>query len=427
MVQARATVLLGTLLLAACIETPTRPAGDPVAVELGPVIRLAEGPTSSDFVHALIDDSGLGHVFVASPKANTLRHIVVDPAGTISLDEVLLSDVKHRPLDAAFDSAGRLHVLSGPQHLVRESDGRWSEAPTPWAAAGLDTYGPRFVHGAGADHPLLYAFSVRGKDVDAPARWDVYGLGGSFGVGIIWPWRTRGSRLAVVAEDGGDYDLWSVVDLDGNEDVADWVAVAEPGGGVHVLYDAQRTALAQISLARHAYVAPAGADDTSQFREIAGHHVRPVPGTEVPVAPERPSIGLSAAAGFSPDSGELLLVRPHLGARVLRDGAWSADVLFPLELAWEPRVATRAAQRFDIVLTGSRADSRSGQDYPVLYLQFRAGRWSEPVEVAGAKVDTLFGWVWDAVRIASDGGEHVLVTWPVRDGIEARWLTVRGD
>jgi hypothetical protein len=424
MIQARTTILLGTLLLAACSETPTRPVGEPVAVELGPVIRLLDVPTSNELVQVLMDDAGLAHVIVASPKSKTLRHLVVDRTGSIPLDELIRPEVKPESLDAAFDAAGRLHVLAGRQHFVRGSEGRWSEAPTPWAAAGLEAATPRFVHGAAADHPLLYAFDVRGKAVDAPARWDVYGLGGSFGAGIIWPWRTRGSRLAIVAEDGGPYDRWSVIDLDENEDVADWTVVAEPDGRVHVLYDAQRTALAQMLRARHAVVEPPGPDDAGQFREIAGHRVRPVPGSDIPVTPERPSIGLSAAAGFSPVTGELLLVREHVGGRVLRDGAWGPDVPFPLELAWQPRVATQAAQRFDVLVTGLRTDSRTGSDRPLLYLQFRDGRWSAPVEVAGPSVDTLFGWIWGAVQVASDGHGHVLVTWPARDGIEARWLHV---
>jgi hypothetical protein len=90
-------------------------------------------------------------------------------------------------------------------------------------------------------------------------------------------------------------------------------------------------------------------------------------------------------------------------------------------------VASHARAGFDVVVTGTRADSPSGHVHPVLYLQFRAGRWSEPVEVASAEVDSLFGTVWDAVQIASDGHERVLVTWPAQDGIEARWLHVKTE
>jgi len=421
MIQARTTILLGTLLLAACIETPPRPAGEPIAVELGPVVRVLDMPTSHEFVQALIDDAGLAHVVVASPGAKTLRHIVVDPAGAVSLDEVIRSDVRPGSLDAAFDTSARLHVLAGPQHFVREPGGQWSEAPTPWAAAGLEAARPRFVHGAGRDYPLLYAFDVSGGIVGAPARWDLYGFGG-YPTGIIWPWRTRGTRLAVVAEDGDRYDTWSVVGMDDNEDVADWVTIAEPGGRVHVVYDSQRTALTQMSLARHVQIEPAGTRDASRARKIAGRRLLPVQGDDVPMSPERPSIGQSAAVGFSPVTGELLLVREHLGGRVFSDGAWSPDVPYPLELAWEPRVASHARAGFDVVVTGTRADSPSGHVHPVLYLQFRAGRWSEPVEVGSAEVDSLFGTVWDAVQIASDGHERLLVTWPARDGIEARWL-----
>jgi hypothetical protein len=421
-----ATALLLPLLLTACVATPPRPAGEPPAVELGPVIRLLEVPTSSERVRALIDDAGLAHVLVASPGDRTLRHLVVDAAGAIPLAEIVRSDVKPASIDTAFDAAGRLHVLAGTQHLVREPAGPWSEAATPWAAAGLEAGTARFVAGGAPDGPLLYAFDVRGKALGAPARWDLYGIGG-YGAGIIWPWRTRGSRLAVVAEDGGRYEAWSVVDLDDNEDVADWSVVASPDGRVHVVYDAQRNVLASQSLARYACIEPVAADDVSRWREIAGRRVRSIAGTDMPVAPGQPGIGPGAALGFNATTRELLLVRPHDGGRVRRDGDWGPEALLPLELAWDPRVAPRTAGGFDVVVIGSRPESPSGQEFPVFYLQFRDGRWSAPVEVGGAKVDSFFGSVWDAVQIASDGGERVLVTWPVRGGIEGRWVRVRGE
>jgi hypothetical protein len=90
-------------------------------------------------------------------------------------------------------------------------------------------------------------------------------------------------------------------------------------------------------------------------------------------------------------------------------------------------LAPRAAGGFDVVVIGNRTESPSGQEFPVFYLQFRDGRWSAPVEVGGARVDSFFGSVWDAVQIASDGEERVLVTWPVRGGIEGRWVRVRGE
>lgn len=420
-----ATFALGTLLLAACAHEPPRPAGEPIAVELGPVIRLLDVPTSNELVQTLIDDAGLGHVVIASPKSKTLRHLVVDTTGTISLDEVVRASVSPVSLDATFDAAGRLHVLAGPQHFVRESSGQWSEAATPWAAAGLLTIAPRFVPGGDRSGPLVYAFDVSGKALGAPARWDVYSVGGAGGLAIVWPWRTRGSRLAVVAEDGGRYDAWSVVDLDDTEDVADWHVVADPDGRVHVVYDAQRSVVAMQSLARYACISPAGPDDTSPARVIAGRRVRAVSGTVVPVTPEAPSIGSSAALALNVATRELLLVRQHVGGRVLHDGVWGPDLPWPLELAWEPRLTPRADGRFDVVVTGSRKESPSGHEKPVLYLQFRDGRWSAPVEVAGAGVDALFGSIWGAVQMASDGHGRLLVTWPVPDGIEARWLLVQ--
>jgi len=421
---AAAAIVLGALLLAACAHTPPRPSGDPVAVELGPIVRLLDVRTSSDQLATLIDDVGDAHVIIASHADSTLRHLVVQQTGAIRLVEVIRSDLKISSLDAAIDGAGQLHVLAGRQHLVRAPSGLWSEADTPWAAADLDTFAPRFVAGGARDHPLLYAFDVKGKEVGAPARWDWYGVGGSFGAGIIWPWRTRGSRLAVAPEDGGRYEDWWVVDLDDNEDVADWSAIADPDGGVHVVYDAQRNVLAAQSLARYAHIESAVADDASPFRDIAGHRVRSVPGTAVTLAPEAPVIGMASALGFNAATRELLLVRQHHGGRVLRDGVWGPEVPFPMSLAWEPRVLPSAAGAFDVVVTGSKADSPSGYQQPVFYLRFRDGRWSAPVEIADAASASFFGSVWGAVRIANDGKERVFVTWPVPDGIDARWLRV---
>jgi hypothetical protein len=421
---AAAAIVLGALLLAACAHTPPRPLGDSVAVELGPIVRLLDVRTSSDQLATLIDDVGDAHVIIASHADSTLRHLVVQQTGAISLNEAIRQDLKVLTVDAAFDGAGRLHVLADLQHFVREPSSQWSEAATPWATAGLDTFLPRFVAGGTRDRPLLYAFDVKGKAVGAPARWDWYGVGGGFGAGIIWPWRTRGSRLAVAAEDGGRYEDWWVVDLDDNEDVADWSAIADPDGGVHVVYDAQRNVLAAQSLARYAHIESAVADDASPFRDIAGHRVRSVPGTAVTLAPEAPVIGMASALGFNAATRELLLVRQHHGGRVLRDGMWGPEVPFPMSLAWEPRVLPSAAGAFDVVVTGSKADSPSGYQQPVFYLRFRDGRWSAPVEIADAASASFFGSVWGAVRIANDGKERVFVTWPVPDGIDARWLRV---
>jgi hypothetical protein len=109
---------------------------------------------------------------------------------------------------------------------------------------------------------------------------------------------------------------------------------------------------------------------------------------------------------------------------VLRDGVWGPEVPFPMSLAWEPRVLPRVAGAFDVVATGSKADSPTGYERPVFYLQFRADRWSAPVEIADAASASLFGYVWGAVQVANDGKERVFVTWPVPGGIEARWLRV---
>ena len=103
--------------------------------------------------------------------------------------------------------------------------------------------------------------------------------------------------------------------------------------------------------------------------------------------------------------------RPRAARRAL-----GPEALLPLELAWDPRVAPRAAGCFDVVVIGSHPESPTGQDFPVFYLLVRDWGWSAPVEVGGAGVDSFFGSVWEAVQIASDGEERVFVTWPVRGG-----------
>ena len=65
--------------------------------------------------------------------------------------------------------------------------------------------------------------------------------------------------------------------------------------------------------------------------------------------------------------------------------------------------------------------------WPGIRLQVRDGGWSAPVKVGGAQADSFFGSVWDAVQIASDGEARLFVTWPVRGGIEGRWVRVRGE
>jgi len=89
--------------------------------------------------------------------------------------------------------------------------------------------------------------------------------------------------------------------------------------------------------------------------------------------------GTVAHAGLAP------AVVSEEGGRLLRDESWGPAALIPLELARDPRVAPRAAGGFDVLVIGSRTES------------------------------------------PSDGEERVLVTWPVRGGIEGRWVRVRGE
>lgn len=419
-------LLLAALCLVAvvsCVQAPRLPEGAAIAVDMGSPIRLLDVPTSHDKVAVLIDDAGNARVVISSPRTNRLYFLTVNAAGTISHRETVRSGIKPASVDLALDDSGRFHLLVDQDHLVREADGHWSSLPTPWGKAGLEVFDARFVPGSGRAGPLVHAFTVPGKELGAPARWDFFGIGGGFGAGIIVPWRTRGSRLAIVEEDGGRYDTWSVVGLDEREDVSNWQAVADKIGRVHIVYDAERQALVAAGSAFYARVEPRVPDEPGESPLASKRRSRAVPGTSFVVDTDATRRGLGAALAVNPYSDELLLVRAHVGAKLCRDGAWGPDIPLPVPLLWEPRAVAGPDGRFHVVWT-----SRGGKDgQTIFHLRLKDGVWTAPITVGSAKVEGFYGMIGDAVRIAGTGNDRIFVTWPVTDGIEARWIDVPSD
>jgi len=175
----------------------------------------------------------------ASPGDRTLRHLVVDAAGAIpargSRPIRREAGITRRRV---FDAAGRLHVLAGTQHLVREPAGQWSE--------GGDAGGPpaRGRHaalrdGRRAGGPAALRVRRQGKALrrGRPAGLSTASAG-------TWAASSgpadAGPRLAVVAEDGGRYDAWSVWTSPTTRTSPTGASFASPDGRVHVVYDAQR-------------------------------------------------------------------------------------------------------------------------------------------------------------------------------------------
>jgi len=334
-------------------------------------------------------------------------------------------DLKVLTVDAAFDGAGQLHVLAGLQHLVRAAVRPVVPRRTPRVRPrGLDTFLPRFVAGGTRTVRCCTRSTSRQRRVGAPARWDWYGVGGSFGAGIIWPWRTRGS-----APRRGAGRQWALRGLVGasisttmrtsptgapsriRTAACTWCTTPSATYWRHSRWRATRTSSRRWPTTRHLL---------GTSRAITSGRA----GTARDACARAPVIGMASALGFNAATRELLLVRQHHGAGYCATACGGPRYRFD-----EPRLGTAGATecRGRLRCRRDRQQSRLAQRLPATRVlpAVRDGRWSAPVEIADAASASFFGSVWGAVRVANDGIERVFVTWPVSDGIEARWLRVR--
>jgi hypothetical protein len=127
------------LLLAGCASEPVvRQAGTPPDVEFGPALELLPRATSNDQVETLIDRDGRAHVIIAAKGSREIHHVIVSPDGAVER-ELIGSGASPWAVSAAFDAAGRLHVLLDEQHFVRDESAWNSVASTPWGEAGPHT------------------------------------------------------------------------------------------------------------------------------------------------------------------------------------------------------------------------------------------------------------------------------------------------
>lgn len=382
---------------------PAEPVAPRAAVTLGPVIALLDVPPTTDRVRAVPAEDGRVHVLVASNGPRAVREIVVAPSGEVEHRRSVLTDVSVSHLDAAFDRDGRLHAIVDQEHLVCEQ-GVWRKsARTPWEALDVQPAALGFVANA---PDLVWVLSVAGREIGASGRWEIYGIGGGFGAGIIWPWFTRGSRAVVVAETPEGFGPWIVVDPEGPMDT--WVtdATADDAGNVYLAYSASREGMIPAS---GLYYLKLGADVLAGRDGVEWRR----PGVHASLQQLRAAKGtpLAAAVVVRGESAYRPNVVPHPPHFFGGLGAF--------------RVSTSVTQRLRALVVAEAHDKWFGRGFPMQYVEFDDVRWSAPIEVGLADHGggALFGgFIWHAYDLAVTEAERMFVVWPTAKGIVGRWI-----
>lgn len=411
---------------------------------LGPVVELLRGNTIRDKVKVVLDSTGLGHVIIASTARNEVLHVIVGSEGILH-QEVIRSSIAPRNIDAAFDQTGILHVLIDDEYMVRNDDiWRKRDAP-PWRQAGFKLSACSYVWGAPVASfvpggpSLIWAFSVNGKDIGVPTRWDWYAFGG-VPAGIVWPWPTGASKLLVVSDTTKHDAPWVVLDPSDSFDACNWQLAADAKGTVSIVYDATGISFIRVAMARYAQfttgesfpddVAAEGASNATRMRKA----LKTVTGQDVDAkklysegrGPD--GIGSQVDLAVDPVTGLGLFIRAHTASWLLKDGTWSKKIRLPLgKHWWEPRLASAGNDRFHAMVVRGAYEETKGQGSPINYLAFVNGVWSAPVEIGRAEVSSFWGDIWDAVQIGGNGGEKLLAVWPTKESIAARWVVLQEE
>lgn len=402
------SVIVVAITLAGCAtdRAPSEPAPPPAEITLGPVVPLLDVPPTTDSVRVVQGLDGNAHVLVASNGPRVVREIVVSPSGEVQHRRVVLSDVSASRIDAAFDRLGRLHVLVDQEHLVCDG-GVWRKsARTPWEGLEVRPAEARFVANA---PDLVWAFPIKGSQIGAPGRWEIYGFGGAGGA-IIWPWFTRGSRAVVVAELPSGFGPWIVIDPEGQLDTKVKDATADSSGNVYVVY----------ASAREDMLAASGLHFVKLNTEIlVGDGVewrRPGTRAALPAlrAVKGSPIGANAVVrGESEHRPNYIPAPPYFYG-----GATGGDF----------RLSTNPLQRPRALVLGEARDNWLGRGFPVYYVEFDDFRWSSPIEVGVADHGggALFGGsIWRAYDLATTDSGRTFVVWPTEAGIAGRWIDAK--
>ena len=384
-------------------------------------------------------------MFISSYLTNEVHHVVLGPDGVIER-ELIKYDFDTPPnVDAAFDRSGRLHVLIGKEHMIKQAGSWVTVERTPWKEAGLTIRGqPSFVAGA---RDLTWAFLIEGQEVGMPERWDWFGVaGGSPPLGLIWPWHTQVNKLMIVPEMAPIYTIWMVLEPGSIDRTDFWAFGADGQGAIHVAYNMG----GEISYAKfvieqdRSATPPARSEVTVPLRDrrqltailqkqTLGQspffHGRPdIPGPPVSIAVDLDS---GAALVVRRDSIPAGLVAPptmptwRSDSFLFRDEELSGSIPMPFSNIMKCSVASSGNDRFHAVVLGESLNPWSGGDWPIYYLNFFGNGWSLPVTLGIPNTSHwFFSHVVDAVEIASNGSRRAVVVWPTKEGIVGRWIEV---
>lgn len=413
-------------------------------IHAGPLHVLLKMPTGLDKVKVLVDNTGLAHIFISSIRINEVHHVVLGPDGVIER-ELIKSSVDTLNLDAAFDRSGRLHVLIGNEHMIKQ-EGSWVAVErAPWKELGLTIKRPGFVAGA---RDLTWAFLIGGQEVGTPGRWDWFGIAGGYPpLGLIWPWHTQADKLMIVPEMAPTYTTWMVLEPESILDTDLWAFGADGQGAIHVAYEQSRpNVMVQYGEVSHAKfvikpdrTAPptASSDVTAPLRER--RQLQAIPGGRAIGYNNKPTfIYPPVSIAIDPDSGTTLVVRRSGGFEeffqlreagprgfLVRDEEWSAAIPMAVSNVMKTSVAPSGNDRFHAVVVGERTNFWTDGDNPIYYLNLTSNVWSPPVTLGLANNSHwIFKGFVDSVEVASNGSRRAVVVWPTKEGIVGRWIEV---
>jgi hypothetical protein len=411
---------LAALLLAlgACAtrETPPpAPPALPAQVQAGALIELARFDTGAEAFKAVIDADGQAHVLVATNRGRVLEVVVRDDS-VVTQRPIPTQVAAPSSIDAAFDEKHRLHALVDDEHWVFDGQTWQRGSPPPWQVFGVPAQAPRFV--PGAKH-LIWSFNVDGTAIGAPGRIDWYGIGNAMGA-IIWPWFSRGTRAVLVAQTANGFGPWVVFEPEGLSDTGLIAAAAEEEGKVHAVYRYSRPGLAAAGSIGSSYL-------TLPAERLSGADW-PAVDSSGPAGASRLRI-VSAQGGHwldSPPQSELypwVCVEPSTGTALVGANWLVRHLLWSGPLAWPHKADAFVAgpggrETFHAVFLGKAFDPWFGKGgRPVRYLLLAEGRWSTPVDLGVAEVDSI----WGSSRIdIATSGDVAYAVWPMPGGIVAR-------
>lgn len=416
---------LAAALVAGCGPSTSRAVREdhgkypPPRVRLGPVIRLADRPAVK--AAGALDNEGRVHLLVAAKSPKDVSYVVVDGHSRVREERLggfdastLLGFAPGLALDIAVDGKGRLRAVVAGNALLLEG-GTWKRTgATPCR---------KFVRAGDA---FYCAFVSPGKVAGASRQWELFGFGGSAG-GIVFPWTSYPDTLVLMREGDGTWGDKAVLDPDsgGDVDVGGFAAAGDPGGTAHLVYMKTRAlGLGTVTKTRYARVTGSmagGERDTRPEASDGRAGIFRYRGTEVPLIGSG-RVGLAA----DPGGGTAILVvegqyedenTPRLYSREIREGTFGPPEPLPLEEGHGPVVASAGAGKFHAAVVG-RAKSlwRWTAAFPVFYLSREGGAWSSPAEIGRGIFNP------DAFLLVSDASPRAFVAWPIKDGLEGRWV-----